>query len=240
MAVFTEKKFIDVLNCENNVVVVPTTNGRSYAFKSGSVDEPFVFPIPSEELPYMNSASNAFKSGTLRFRKEEADEIYKELGIKDFSMMLFIEDIDELLLHPSIDNLNKIIKVVDSGQFERIRGRYYWLINNNYSIEVRVGQIIEQRYLELRTGKRKTNITITPKNNEKSEDNVQELLDKQKKELNAEFDKKMDEMTKKMEEMMQMMASMASGSVVATIEEKPTSSKKSRAKKVTEVKDKDV
>ena len=55
-----DKKYINVLNCEENVVIAPTTNGRCYTFETGSLEEPCVLPIPSEEVRYMNSVSKCF------------------------------------------------------------------------------------------------------------------------------------------------------------------------------------
>ena len=69
-----DKKYINVLNCEENVVIVPTTNGRCYTFEPGSLDEPCVLPIPSEEVRYINSISKCFKNGVLRFENDEAIE----------------------------------------------------------------------------------------------------------------------------------------------------------------------
>lgn len=171
-----DKKFIDVLNYNDNVIVVPTTGGRSYKFNPGTTEDPFIYPIAPEDIRFINSNCNVFKNGTLRFHEDEAEEIYTELGIKNYDEMLFTEDIDDMLLNPTMDNMNKIINISDSGQFERVRGRYYYLINNDYSVEVKVGKIIDERYKELRDGKRHTNISLTPSKKASDEKRLEDML----------------------------------------------------------------
>ena len=50
MSSVMEKKFIDVLNCDDNVVTISSLNGNGYTFEPGSVEEPCVIPIPPEEI----------------------------------------------------------------------------------------------------------------------------------------------------------------------------------------------
>lgn len=50
MSSVMEKKFIDVLNCDDNVVTISSLNGKGYTFEPGSVEEPCVIPIPPEKL----------------------------------------------------------------------------------------------------------------------------------------------------------------------------------------------
>lgn len=50
MSSVMEKKFIDVLNCDDNVVTISSLNGKGYTFEPGSVEEPCVIPIPPEEI----------------------------------------------------------------------------------------------------------------------------------------------------------------------------------------------
>ena len=58
-----DKKYINVLNCEENVVIAPTTNGRCYTFETGSLEDPCVLPLPTEEVRYMNSVSQCWYQG---------------------------------------------------------------------------------------------------------------------------------------------------------------------------------
>ena len=102
MSSVMEKKFIDVLNCDDNVVTISSLNGKGYTFEPGSVEDPCVIPIPPEEIMYMNSTCSAFKNGVLRFRPEEQNEIFKAIGIKSDDV-LFIEDIDNAILNPTVE-----------------------------------------------------------------------------------------------------------------------------------------
>ena len=57
-----DRKHIDVLSYEPNVVVVPTVNNRSYVFRAAdSFNEPVVIPIPPDEITYINSNCSAFR-----------------------------------------------------------------------------------------------------------------------------------------------------------------------------------
>lgn len=204
MSLMTEKKYIDVLNCDDSIAIVPAANGRSYVFQPGSRDEPFVYPIPPEEVRYLNSSSNVFKNGILRFRENEAAEIYDELGIKNPEQLLFTESIDEMLLNPTMENMDKVIKIADGCQFERVRGRYYYLINHDYSIEVKVGRIIEQRYRELRAGKKHTQLVLNPVKT--STEQMQKELLQQQQQLNQKYAAALEELKGKYEALLSAVA----------------------------------
>lgn len=156
-----EKKFIDVLNCDDNVVTVSSLNNKGYTFEPGNVNEPCVIPVPPEEIQYMNSVCNAFKNGVLRFRPEEQEEIFNALGIKGDSV-LFIEDIDDAIINPTVENLQRMIDIKDGAQFERIRGRFYYLTNAGEDLSTKVKRLIDERYKELRAGKRNSELSVVP------------------------------------------------------------------------------
>ena len=178
MSSVMEKKFIDVLNCDDNVVTISSLNGKGYTFEPGSVEDPCVIPIPPEEIMYMNSTCSAFKNGVLRFRPEEQNEIFKAIGIKGDDV-LFIEDIDNAILNPTVENLQRMIDIKDGAQFERIRGRFY--------------------RKELRAGKRNSELSVVPAT--KSADNVQAELETAKNQM-AEMQKQMQAMMAQMQAMM--------------------------------------
>ena len=177
-----DKKYINVLNCEENVEIVPTTNGRCYTFEPGSIDEPCVLPIPSEEVRYINSVSKCFKNGVLRFEADEAAEIYEELGIRDPDSIIFMEKIDEMLQNPTTEYMQRIIDIKESSQFERIRGRFYYLTNNGIDIPMKVGKIVEARYKEIIAGKLHSDIQVTPAKQDEAVDKarIKELEERSK------------------------------------------------------------
>lgn len=195
-----EKRFIDVLSCEDNVVTIPSLNNKGYTFEPGTVSDPCVIPIPPEEIQYMNSTSTAFKNGVLRFRPEEQEEIYTALGIKKDDMM-FIEDIDDALLNPTVENLQHMIDVKSSSQFERIRGRFYQMKNAGEDMSTKVKGIIDGRYEELRAGKLHSDIAVSPVTKPVDTSKVQEELETAKNQM-AEMQKQMQAMMAKMQQMM--------------------------------------
>lgn len=193
-----EKKFIDVLNCDDNVVTISSLNGKGYTFEPGSVDDPCVIPIPPEEIMYMNSTCSAFKNGVLRFRPEEQNEIFEAIGIKGDDV-LFIEDIDDAILNPTVENLQRMIDIKDGAQFERIRGRFYRMTNAGEDLSTKVKRLIDDRYKELRAGKRNSDLSVRPA--EKPTENVQEELAAAKSQM-AEMQKQMQAMMAQVQQMM--------------------------------------
>lgn len=193
-----EKKFIDVLNCDDNVVTISSLNNKGYTFEPGSMEDPCVIPIPPEEIQYMNSVCNAFKNGVLRFRPEEQNELFDALGIKDDNV-LFIEDIDDAILNPTVENLQRMIDIKDGAQFERIRGRFYRMTNAGEDLSTKVKRLIDERYKELRAGKRNSELSVIPAT--KPTENVQAELESAKSQM-AEMQKQMAAMMQQMQNLM--------------------------------------
>lgn len=198
MSSVMEKKFIDVLNCDDNVVTISSLNGKGYTFEPGSVEEPCVIPIPPEEIMYMNSTCSAFKNGVLRFRPEEQNEVFKAIGVKGDDV-LFVEDIDEAILNPTVENLQRMIDIKDGAQFERIRGRFYRMTNAGEDLSTKVKRLIDERYKELRAGKRNSELSVVPAT--KPVDTVQAELEAAKSQL-AEMQKQMQAALAQMQSMM--------------------------------------
>lgn len=198
MSSVIEKRFIDVLNCDDNVVTISSLNGKGYTFEPGSVEEPCVIPIPPEEIMYMNSTCSAFKNGVLRFRPEEQNEIFEAIGIKGDDV-LFVEDIDDAILNPTVENLQRMIDIKDGAQFERIRGRFYRMTNAGEDLSTKVKRLIDERYKELRAGKRNSELSVVPAT--KSTDKVHEELETAKSQM-AEMQKQMQAMMVQMQAMM--------------------------------------
>ena len=182
MSSVMEKKFIDVLNCDDNVVTVSSLNNKGYTFEPGNVNEPCVIPVPPEEIQYMNSVCNAFKNGVLRFRPEEQ------------------EDIDDAIINPTVENLQRMIDIKDGAQFERIRGRFYYLTNVGEDLSTKVKRLIDERYKELRAGKRNSELSVVPAAKSAPAD-VQAELEAAKNQL-AEMQKQMQAALAQMQAMM--------------------------------------
>lgn len=223
MSSVMEKKFIDVLNCDDNVVVISSLNNKGYTFEPGNVEEPCVIPIPPEEIQYMNSTSSAFKNGVLRFRPEEQNEIFDALGIKENDVM-FVEDIDDAIVNPTVENLQRMIDVKDSAQFERIRGRFYRMTNLGEDLSTKVKRLIDERYKELRAGKRNSELSVVPVT--KPVENVQAELDLAKSQ--------MAEMQKQMAAMMLQMQGLMDSQNASDVSTEKTTAKRGRKKSTAE------
>ena len=69
---------------------------------------------------YINSNTNGIKTGLIRFEKDKEEEIYKELGINP-DTIIKNEDIENILLNPTEDGLDKLISIKDDSIIKRIK-----------------------------------------------------------------------------------------------------------------------
>ena len=155
-------KSINVLNYNSSTVVISTKHD-SYAIEPAiDSDNPTILPLTLDEILYANANSMAFKSGILRFPEDIEKEMYEDyLRIPNWESLLTIKQIENIILHPTMEGLTKLVSVKDSGIFDRIRGVFIRLKNTtNDDISLRVEKIIEARGNELRNGIRNTQIVI--------------------------------------------------------------------------------
>lgn len=195
-----DRKTLELLNYNENTVVVSTRHD-SYAIDPAiDSDTPTVFPLTVEEIVYINGNSVAFKNGILRFREDVEQEVYEELlNIQNWRELITIKDIEGIILSPTVDGLNRLVGIKDSGVFDTVRGVFTRLKNNtDCDISLRVQDIIKARSEELRRGVRNSQIVIKPKDAVLSVagDEV-DSLKKQNKELQEQM-LKMQEMMEKM------------------------------------------
>lgn len=157
-----DMKTINVLNYNSSTVVISTKHD-SYAIEPAiDSDNPTILPLTLDEILYANANSMAFKSGILRFPEDIEKEMYEDyLRIPNWESLLTIKQIENIILHPTMEGLTKLVSVKDSGIFDRIRGVFIRLKNTtNDDISLRVEMIIEARGNELRNGIRNTQIVI--------------------------------------------------------------------------------
>ena len=157
-----DMKTINVLNYNSSTVVISTKHD-SYAIEPAiDSDNPTILPLTLDEILYANANSMAFKSGILRFPEDIEKEMYEDyLRIPNWESLLTIKQIENIILHPTMEGLTKLVSVKDSGIFDRIRGVFIRLKNTtNDDISLRVEKIIEARGNELRNGIRNTKIVI--------------------------------------------------------------------------------
>lgn len=180
-----DKQVINVLNYNDSIVVV-STRDNGYAVNPRDIDggAPSILPLSFSEIEYINSNSNAFKSGYLRFPKEIEEEMYTELRIVGWEDILTNEEIEQILLHPTIEGLQKILSIKSSTVFERVRGIFTVLKNSgDGNISIRVDRIISERYKELVNKKTKTDISLVPKDVASIQSVSTEEVDSLKKQL---------------------------------------------------------
>lgn len=196
-----ENKLINVLNYNENPVVIKT-HIREYMCQAAENDTPSITPLTFSEIESLNSNSNAFKIGTLRFPTDIETEVYKALRITDWEEILTNKDIEDIVLHPSLSGLTKLISINNVQLFERVRGVFFSLKNTNqYDISTRVEKIVNARYKELCNRQIKTGIILSTKD---TATNIPTEEVNALKEQNNVLQEQMAQMQKMIEQMMAM------------------------------------
>lgn len=167
----TDSSIINILNYSDNVAVV-TSNIRpdGYVFEPANNEVPFSIPLSFSEIRVINSQSSIFREGFLFFEKDKEKDVYKKLGIRDWEEILTDEKIDNIILNPTKDSLEKVLKIRTLSYFGRIYGRYVMLKNTGmYDISTRVASVLSTRYKELYENIKNTSIQIRPTQQELKE-----------------------------------------------------------------------
>lgn len=190
----TEK--INVLNYNENRVSTMVSPTEHYGFDpSPDGITPTVVPMTIDQIRYANNTT-AFKGGLLFFERDKEAEIYEKLGISNWKDILRNEDIREILIHPTYDGLQKLIKIKDVSTFERVRAALHKLtMEGSHDVSIRVVQIVDTRYKELQDKKVNTSIVLEKKD-------VPVAKSQEVENLRAE-NKAMQEQMQKMQEMME-------------------------------------
>lgn len=230
-----EMKTINVLNYNENIVVISTKHDSYTIEPASNSNNPTILPLTLEEIIYINGNSAAFKAGILRFPEDIEKEIYEDyLRIPNWEELLTVKQIENIILHPTVDGLNKLINIKNTGIFDRVRGVFTRLKNTtNDDISMRVEKIINTRSDELRHGIRNTAIIIKPKDAVRNIDNREvDAL----KEQNKVLQEQISDMQKMMEKMMAMQQANSEDSGDTKSDEgtddKPVQKKAGRPKKM--------
>lgn len=161
--------FVGVSTQMRNIGLEPATDGvPTYDF------------FNYEEIEYINSQSPVFRTGALEFEEGMRDELYAKLAIPDWrERCLFERDIDDMILNPTMEKMKRIVDIKDSQTMERIRGHLARLMYRGQHVSIKVSDIINARFDELRRNIRESNIQITPKTVEAevNQDTVNALQD---------------------------------------------------------------
>lgn len=185
---------IAVYNYNNFNVTMPT-NIAEYFFEPCTNGVPSIQYMSLSEIMYVNSRSNCFRTGLLTFADEDKEEIFSELKYDGWRDNLTNSEIEDIILNPTKDGLEKLINVKDDLTFERIRGILTALQNSNANdISTRVVRAVEHRYTELRRGILKTQIKISAAADKAENKELASV-----KEKNKELLAKLEEMQKKLD-----------------------------------------
>lgn len=190
---------INVLNYNENEVFVDSAKEHYKFNASRDGKTPSVIPMSLSELQNICSNTDVVITGWLTFDDDVKEEIFKELRIPNWREILTNEDIKEILTHPTIDGLQRIINIENQTYFDRVRMVMFKLMNNGVDITTKVSRIVEQRYDELRRRQRKSSIVLTEKDTHVNSDDVKKLS-----EQNAQLKSQIDEMKEMMSQLMSM------------------------------------
>lgn len=172
-------------------------------------DEPTYDSISVDQLQYINSNSNAVRNGLVRFDKNEEDDIYAELGV-DKSRIIKNEEIDDIILNPTQEKLQKLLDIIDPSVFDRVVTIHQGLISSGaYDISNRVTMVIEEREKEFRRNILTTQIKLIKVEPKKVDAEVEEVK-KQNEDLQAQLNQ--------MQEMMAQLLAAQNGAATPTAE----------------------
>ena len=168
---------ISVLNYNEFSVISPSSS-RTYSFEPATEGIPSLNPMPFSDIEYINSQSNAFRTGLLFFKEDQQEDIYNELKIFDWKEILTNREIEDILLNPTLEGLQKLINISDDSTFERVRGILVKIKNSNsYDLSNRVINVIEARHKELQRRIAKTQIVLQPRDVSSSKIENEEVKD---------------------------------------------------------------
>lgn len=161
-------------------------------------DTPTSDYVTFAELSYVNSNSTAIRGGLIRFDKEQEKDIYEALQIRDYENILSNSGIEDIILNPNKEKLQKLVDIMDSSIFDRVLAVYQGLINSGeYDVSNRVTNIIDIRKSEFRKGITSSQIQLKAK-----DDNIQstnedlESVKAQNDALQAQLNQMQEMMTK--------------------------------------------
>ncbi|WP_440118455.1 hypothetical protein [Paenibacillus sp. QZ-Y1] len=201
-----DSTLIDVHNYTDGCVAVASNIKQDgYLFEPSSNDIPYVLQLSFSEVRGINTQSHVFREGYLRFDPAKEKDIYEALGVRNWETILTNKDIEKIILEPTKEGLELLMKIDSTSLFERVRGMVTQLDNSNaYDISTRVKNAIDSRYKELYEGKRITAIQIRKTSSEmeaeessKKQKELEEILAEERKkieaEIRAEFEAKQNE-----------------------------------------------
>lgn len=154
---------INVLNYNENEVFVDSAKEHYKFSASRDGKTPSVISMPLSELQTICTNTDIFVTGWLTFDDDVKEEIFNELRISNWRDILTNEDIENILTHPTLEGLQRIVDIDNQTYFDRVRIIMFKLMTQGVDISTRVHRIVEQRYDELRRRQRRSSIVLTKK-----------------------------------------------------------------------------
>lgn len=216
---------INVLNYNENEVYVSSAKEHYRFSASRDGNTPSIIPMSLSELQYIASNTEIIMTGWLTFDDDVKKDVYKDLRIPNWENILSNADIKNILTHPTLDGLQKLLDITNQTYFDRIRIVMFKLISDGVDITTKVSRIVEQRYNELRNKQRNSSIVLSPKDTKKyaTPDEVKELSAQ-----NEVLQNQLDEMKKMMEQMIQNQSKVATENESANKETVSTTAPKKK------------
>lgn len=157
-----ETKTYPMYNYGTSKIIIALRDG-SVVVEGGTRDCPTAYPFTLSELQQIANLSTAIQSGYLRPAKEDAEFIYETLRIRDWKDILTEEDIEQIILHPTVEGLTKLLSIKDAFYYERVYGVFIGLKSVNVPIAANIDRLLRGRYKELQKGKITTDYTVREK-----------------------------------------------------------------------------
>lgn len=194
MAISKTQNYL-VLNYSASPVGV-STKYDSFLVDGGSEESPGSLPLSFDEIAVINSKSVVFKIGILRFEPAVEAELYEALAIPHWQDILKQSQIEDILLHPNMEDMQRLLDIDNEAYFERVRGAMVSLKNRGADVANNTVRLIEARRTEFAQRKRKTALRLTPTAEKQTQaQHTQEEFDSMKNEL-AELKAMMAQMMK--------------------------------------------
>jgi hypothetical protein len=181
---------IRVYNYEQNPCGFPSDmNKRGVFIEASNGEEPVMEYIFFSDIEQENTKSDIFKTGRLRFHKDEEEEVYEKLNIVDKENIMTNREMRQLLLDKSTDNLKRIDKIKSLGLLTRMKSVIINMSIGGETVPNQVISVVNEKYDELRYGGRKNeNSYLNKLVNEEKESQEKESLLGAFNELNKKVD----------------------------------------------------
>ena len=157
---YRSKKDIRVFNeCPFQVNLVGQR--RDYIFPPCLDGEPTMNFVDFDEIEYAHSRGKVFSVGLLIFAEEDREGMYDALGIKDWKNKIwFNSDIEDIIMNPTVEKMQRVIDIKDVITFERVRGMMVRFVNEKRDVSQNVINVINSRYRELNAGNITSKIVV--------------------------------------------------------------------------------